>query len=93
MKDKAPLIRNPEDWARDWGWVSRRRALNAAARIGKVADALEEDLDPRRLDGEALALRDQVHELRAIARALAPVTVPAERKIRAINAREAAERS
>lgn len=35
------LIRDPADWARSWGWVSRLRAARAATRLRNLADDLE----------------------------------------------------
>lgn len=35
-----PLIRDPADWARDWGWVSRVRRDRAVARLRELAEAM-----------------------------------------------------
>lgn len=67
------MIRDPADWARDWGWVSRQRAVNAARKIDTVADAIEGALDDEGADM-------WVGALRKISRDLAPAKVPAERK-------------
>jgi len=67
------LIRDPEDWARDWGWVSRRRAVNLAAKIENVAVAIEGSLDDE-------GAQVWVKELRSIGKTLAPAKVPAEKK-------------
>jgi hypothetical protein len=67
------VIRDPADWARDWGWVSRQRAVNAARKIDAVANAIEGALDD---EGADL----WVGALRKISRDIAPSQVPAERK-------------
>lgn len=68
------LFRQPDDWARDWGWVSRRRALNLAAKLDAIAEAIEGALDDE--GGQIWA-----SEIRKIKRSLAPKTVPAQRKM------------
>ncbi len=76
-KDRPALIRDPADWARDCGWVSRLRAQNLAAKIDNVAAAIEGALDD---EGADL----WVKELRQISKTLAPAKVPAERKVAAM---------
>ena len=70
---KPSLFRDPEDWARDHGWVSRRRALNARRKLDLLADAIE-----GALDGDEGA-QDWCRYIRKIAADLAPRTTPAER--------------
>lgn len=57
------LIRDPAEWARDSGWVSRVRAERAAGRLLRLAEAVE-------LDGTLGG--DWPAELRAVAKYLAP---------------------
>jgi hypothetical protein len=37
----ASLIRDPADWARDWGWISNRRAKTLAVKLRAVNEAME----------------------------------------------------
>jgi hypothetical protein len=71
---KPSLFRDPADWARDHGWVSRRRAINASRKLEGIADILDGDL-PRSVDDREWAAR----ELRKIAAKIAPRTTPAQR--------------
>jgi hypothetical protein len=73
LKDRPALIRSPDSWARDWGWVSRRRAVNIAARIEQVAAGIEGALDDE-------GAQVWVKELRRLSKTIAPAKVPAERK-------------
>lgn len=63
-KSSTPLIRDPADWARDAGWVSRLRADRAAKRIRDIADGIDFALDCDETGQEWVA------ELRAVARYL-----------------------
>lgn len=82
LNERPALIRDPADWATDWGWVSRRRAQNIAAKLEELARTMEETIpseDPNEPDvGEIWA-----KYVRDIARKLAPPQTPAERKIAA----------
>jgi hypothetical protein len=43
VKSKKPsLIRDPADWARDWGWVSPVRTKRAADRLRSLAEGLRD---------------------------------------------------
>jgi hypothetical protein len=64
----AGLIRDPDDWARQWGWVSRRRAEHAAARLRELGRVIEETLGDED-DGAGPIWRA---ELEKVARYLAP---------------------
>lgn len=75
------LIRDPAEWARDWGWVSRRRATNIAARIENVALVIEGALYGD--EGAEMWAK----ELREIAKTLAPPMTPAEKRIAAMRER------
>lgn len=66
------IVRDPAEWARDWGWVSRRRAVNLAKKIDAVADAIDGSLDD---EGAAV----WVSELRQISKSIAPEEVPFRR--------------
>lgn len=68
---KDSLFRDPAEWATDWGWISRRRAVNLAAKINGLAEVMEDT-------GADEALWAQ--ELRKIAKTLAPAKVPAQLK-------------
>lgn len=39
------LLRDPADWARQWGWVSRLRAERAANRLLALAEIMRDGLD------------------------------------------------
>jgi hypothetical protein len=41
----ASLIRDPADWARDWGWISNRKAKNLAAKLRAVNEAMKAALE------------------------------------------------
>lgn len=69
------LTRDPADWARDWGWVSRVRAKRAATRLLNVAEGIENALGT---DDEGAQY--WVGELRSIAKYIAPAQTPAEQK-------------
>lgn len=75
-KKRTPLIRTPESWATDHGWVSRLRAKRAAARLrdlGRIIDgALNADEDE--------GVRMWIDELEEIAAYLAPEKTPAQRR-------------
>lgn len=60
------LIRDPADWARDAGWVSRIRAERAAGRLRDLASIIDGALDGD--EGAAM----WVAELKALATYLAP---------------------
>lgn len=49
---RSPLFRDPADWARDWGWLSPKKAENRAREVRDVADAIERTLG----DDEAAAI-------------------------------------
>jgi hypothetical protein len=68
------LIRDPAEWATDNGWVSRRRAINIAAKIDNVAAVIDGALN----DDEGAVM--WVNELRRISKTLAPEKTPAERR-------------
>jgi hypothetical protein len=68
------LFRTPDSWARDWGWVSRRRALNMARKLNEIADAIEGAM----ADDEDVKV--WTHAIRDVGKKLAPKTVPAQRK-------------
>lgn len=55
------LTRDPAEWARESGWVSRIRAERAAERLTRLAFALEGQVDVTCIE-----------ELHAVARYLAP---------------------
>ena len=66
-KDSSPLIRNAADWARDWGWVSPRKAENRARELRAIADAIDGALEGD--DGAA----EWVRAIRSIAAKIDPV--------------------
>jgi hypothetical protein len=68
------LIRDPDDWARDHGWVSRLRAVRAANRLRHIANVIDSTL------GDEAEVVEWGKALREVARYLAPVDTPAERK-------------
>ena len=70
---KPDLFRDPEEWARDWGWVSRRRALNMRRKLDQIAEGIE-----GAMDGDEGAM-EWARDIRKIGAALAPRTTPAER--------------
>ena len=39
------LMRTPDDWARDWGWISNRRAKTMARKLRDVIAVMEGALD------------------------------------------------
>ena len=41
IRDRSKLFRDPDEWARDWGWISGTQAANPAQDIRDVADAIE----------------------------------------------------
>lgn len=69
------LTRDPAEWARDWGWVSRVRAKRAAKRLLAVAEQLDLAFGAEPDDG----IEAWIAELRSVAKYLAPEKVPAER--------------
>lgn len=73
--DTKRLIRDPHEWATDNGWVSRRRALNVAAKIDNVAHAIEGAVG----DDEGAAV--WIRELRRISKEIAPIRTPVERRL------------
>ncbi len=42
---RTPLIRDPADWARDAGWVSRIRAKRAADRLRALGSTIRDALN------------------------------------------------
>lgn len=62
------LIRTPESWARQWGWVSRRKAENRARELRELATRMRMRAG---LTGDESALA-WARELDKIARRLAP---------------------
>lgn len=58
------LIRDPAEWARGAGWISRRKAENAAAKMDGIAEALEATGD--------VVSDVQARELRRISKRIAP---------------------
>lgn len=73
---KPSLFRDPADWAREGGWVSRRRAVNLRRKL----DAIAEGIEGAMYGDEGAELWAQ--EIRKIASDLAPKTTPAERATR-----------
>ena len=65
LQDRPPLFRDPADWARDWGWLSPKKAENRASELRDIARAIEGALDD---EGAA----DWVRSIREVADKIDP---------------------
>ena len=74
-RPKTPLIRDPADWAREQGWVSRLRAERAAKRLDHIAQVISDTLGDEDDLGEIWA--DSLIE---VANYLAPKRAGAKRE-------------
>ena len=71
---KPSLFRDPADWARDHGWISRRRALNVRRQLDQIAEGIE-----GAMHGDEGAM-EWARDIRKIGASVAPRTTPAERE-------------
>jgi len=85
LSERPELFRQPDDWARDWGWVSPRRAANDAAALRNLASTLRDSLNDE--GGEMWA-----KECERIAKRIDPAINSAKYRARKRRERSAAQR-
>jgi hypothetical protein len=45
LGERPELIRDPAGWARDWGWISPKKAANDASALRQLAQVMRGSMD------------------------------------------------